>query len=1320
MTSIEDIAIHTYQKNINYFKEHQGALFEKLMAFDSAIEQNLYVQKYDLIANDDYFDVLELSSGNYLYSSSSKTYASQASNTVDFKKTSNAFETFKKVDIQEEDLPKYAKLKIADNNLSGFAPILHLVDKNSPKLSTLEKIKKFIFFGVGLGTHLVSIDKKISANVYFIVEDDLELFKLSVFTTPYYELALKAKLIFSVFAEKEEFDRDAANFLNTEFEDNHYLKYFHMLNHSEDKIREFHIKVTSQTHNLFYYSEILKQYIRPLDYLNSGFNFLNLVKLNANSYFDSKPVLLIGAGPSLSKNISWLKKNHKKFIIVALSATLSILEKNGIKPDIVTHIDGLSTASVHFNKLNSLDFLKETLFLLSAKTQREIVDKLNKENVFFFEHGTSYKKDFGNLTAPCVGSTSYLLLLIFNVKELYLLGLDLALDSKTLCTHSDGHEYAQKLDLNSMSEDTLSYGKSIIKTLGNFQEEVFTTPAYKFSIDSINTSSQNFKSDNQNVYNLSDGARFTNTITTDLNTIELKDIDKQTLYSKMHNTFDANSSKQITDDEIQALHAKTKHSLDIKEIILTQKNSSFNSVEEFLNSLTLLSTKLSISHSLVDYDLALVYENYFKFIYTFIFDFFNTRELKKKKLFIEALNLELTKQLLRIETTYENALKSESIESLALQTYKKNIDYFSVHYPELLNKIQAVENANIIQKYDLEYLDGYFDVKELKSGHYLYSGDTKEISKEFAKLVNFKKNSNIFEGFPLYNFSDETLANLDDKSRCLDGIYPIMNYYIEHTKNNDIMKNIKKFIFIGTGLGIHIPLILKKTKAKVCLVIEDDIELFRLSLFTTKYSELSVDTKIYFSVAENENIFLKTMHLFLDNSFIDNRYLKYSYFPTHSKNKIKQIQNALSTQSFVTFPYKTELEKFLRPLEYINNGYSVVNLAKDFKNSVFSTKPLLLVASGPSFKKNLPWLRKNHKKFIIMAVSATLKTLYENSIHPDIVTHLDGFNASMVHYDGFDAKEFLKETTIVMGPFSPSKLREMFSKEKIFYYEENTNYFDGFGSIVAPCIGSFSLLLALKLNAKELFLLGLDLALDQKSGSTHSEGHSYAKDKDMSKKDELNSVISLRENLFPVEGNLEKTVYTTSAYHQSIHSLFASIPNSKAENQSIYNLSDGAKINKTLPKHAHEVNLTIYKDIDKEELQVQIFKTLDKNATKELSSSDVDSLKQRLENSKEIKKHLLYYSNNISYTTSANYLHTLLTLVSKVLINDGRESNNLTHIYYHFFKYSLPIIVDFLNNKNLKNETNHIKELDKMLQKEIYIIEDMYEEALSQFIDNRC
>ncbi|HCL57555.1 MAG TPA: hypothetical protein DHW82_11180 [Spirochaetia bacterium] len=62
----------------------------------------------------------------------------------------------------------------------------------------------------------------------------------------------------------------------------------------------------------------------------------------ANSFFDAfhgKPVFLIGAGPSLSKQIPLLKKIQNQYIFIAVNTSLPFLIQNDIIPDFVLAVD---------------------------------------------------------------------------------------------------------------------------------------------------------------------------------------------------------------------------------------------------------------------------------------------------------------------------------------------------------------------------------------------------------------------------------------------------------------------------------------------------------------------------------------------------------------------------------------------------------------------------------------------------------------------------------------------------------------------------------------------------------------------------------------------------------------------------------------------------------------------------------------------------------------------------------------------------------------------------------------------------------------------
>ena len=662
LQDVQTIAEKTYSDNITYLRNEQSELYSKLVALDSALEQNLYESKYELLYEHGYFDVKDINENKYLYGSNSDEYAKMVASSVNYDKKSNLFKTYKELKIDEKNLDSYETIDMTQDAISGVASIVSYLRKNADMTSDMKHINKFIFFGVGLGKHIIEVDKKIQSKVYFIVEENLELFKLSLFVTPFSHLAKSSTLIFSVFESSEEFIRSSSKFLYTQFEHNHYLKYFPMLHHKEDKLRDFHIMITSQSHNLFFYNSILKQYLRPLNYLSAKYKFLNILKNYSGKTLGEKPVLLLAAGPSLLKNIQWIKENQDKFIIVAVSATLIELFRHEIKPDIVTHLDGFEITAELFTRIESLEYFKETLFLLSARTPKKVVDLLDKESVFFFENGTNYKESFGNLSAPCIGSTSYLLFLAFEVKEIYLLGLDLALDSKTGYTHAKTHVNAKKISLDDadLHEDVMTLRNSIITYPSNFGENAYTNPNFLISIESINSTSVGFKKNYQNVYNLSDGVLFKNTTPIhgeSLNTALFEKMNKKKIRENLRLEFEKNSNRELSKEDKDAVRQRYEYAIRVKKIVKKQQSMEFSSDSRFLSSLNILYKELTGDSSTKAHDLSLVYQEYFHFLNTFIFDFFNMRTENEMTSHANKINQLLCTQLFRIQSIYQEKLK---------------------------------------------------------------------------------------------------------------------------------------------------------------------------------------------------------------------------------------------------------------------------------------------------------------------------------------------------------------------------------------------------------------------------------------------------------------------------------------------------------------------------------------------------------------------------------------------------------------------------------------------------------------------------------------
>jgi len=660
----------------------------------------------------------------------------------------------------------------------------------------------------------------------------------------------------------------------------------------------------------------------------------------------------------------------------------------------------------------------------------------------------------------------------------------------------------------------------------------------------------------------------------------------------------------------------------------------------------------------------------------------------------------------------------QNIELQAIQNYEQNLAYLEEKFPEISKKISllnsAIENGQYKEKYALEYVNEGFDVLELESANYLYSKDTTQMSKDLSKQVTFNKNSYSFEGFQMYhNF--ENYQNHDDKGLGLMGVYPIMSYYLDIIQENQEMKKIDKFIFIGIGLGIHIESIDTKIKAKEYLIIEDDLELFRLSLFTTPYYKIFQGKDIIFSIADNDTNFATKMRRFLEESFFQNRYLKYSYFPAHSDNKIKIIQNVLSSQSFVNFPYATLQSKILRPLEYLKEQYKNIQLSKGFESGTFQKYPTLVLASGPSLLQNIEWVQENQDKFIVMAVASSLKILHKYHIHPDIVTQTDGFEVSSAILEGFDAPKFLKNSIGILGSYTTQHIRESFQKENVYMLEDTTSYIDKNTTVNGSCIGSSTLYYATFLRSSEIYLLGLDLALNN-DGFTHSQGHVTA-NTTVNTDTTLKSEMEFRGTILSTKGNFTQSVHTIPLFNVSIEDIYNKLPTLKAENQKIYNLSHGAYLNATTPKEITTIDTPHLNTINKQELFTSLKQDLD---TKQSYFTDEDklSLKVKLEYLKELKSTISNYQNSTSHTNIDTYSYHLFGLVNDLCAGRGREKQNISEVYFSFFSYTLPIILDLFNTKDLKNSKRHIKKLDKLLVSELLKIEQKFEEKIEAYLQD--
>ncbi len=666
----------------------------------------------------------------------------------------------------------------------------------------------------------------------------------------------------------------------------------------------------------------------------------------------------------------------------------------------------------------------------------------------------------------------------------------------------------------------------------------------------------------------------------------------------------------------------------------------------------------------------------------------------------------------------------ESIQNKAMTKYQDNMMFFSQKYPELFKKLtlfdMAIQNGQYKERYQLEYKqDGYFDVLDTVSNEWLYGTSSIEQAKKIAKSITFSKEKGVIETFYNYSFDDKAIEYALSKDPTISRfvlVAPVVGYIQRViTKKNPISK-IYKFIFFGVGLGLHIEEIYKKFHPYITLIVEDNLELFRLSLFVTDYKKLSDNSDIYFAIMANDAELKSEFNKMYHNSFIHNNYIKYDLFYDNYREKIAKIQNYIVTQSSQTYLQDMLLKKNIRVLDSITKEFKFINIGKNYEdNTIFSQRPVVLVAAGPSLDKNIEWLKKNAPFVTIVALFMTSVTLSKHGIYPDVVVHIDEnrppVEKTMVRI--VDKEKFFENSLFLLSPSVEMDLfLELTKKERIYLFEDRTRYRFKFGHLESFSVGETAYALSLIFGIKELYLLGLDLALDPETRKTHTDEHESSKSDLKIEKSASTDYVTLRGSEFLVKGNFLDKVPTTPLFDMSIHRMNYFTKTLKKEHQNVYNLNNGAYFDEAVPTKPEEVDfLNLSK---KAGITDKIKDFFDANSSNVPDKEEAAAMDDREEDvAKKIEDIETFSANR--YPSMEQFHEAFVQISGKMITPSSKNSPELSGIYYVYLENIGGYIGDFFNSKGVENPKKHIKKLQKIISAQFLKIAKKYKEALDKF-----
>lgn len=566
MEEIQKTAMERFSNNLVFLQGYDNELYERIMVLSTLIDNEEYTPRYhlDYIQQEKEFDIYDSVTDSYIYDKKPVEFIKEALKSTDFDKNntidllkSDYFNSKQPFDRNSLKFLRQIEGGLVVNDIFEYTKVFNA--STTYKYKRFKHIEKFVFVGTLLGSHILPIHKKINAPLYFICEHNLEIFRLSLFVTPYYKLTGKSNILFSVMDDDEQFNIKFRNYFDAYVNSNYMIKYY-CSNYNVHNYFDKMLAVSSERSPLSYsYRKILEGYLKPA--LKNIGDFRLFKTGSEHHLLNNTPVLIIAAGPSFGKNITWIKDNQHKFTIIAIGAAVEKLISAEILPDIIISVEADELALNQFPK-EIHNKVRKIPFIGALFTNKQLLEIFDKENVSLIELMGRLKKTSKHLRGFTVGEIALDMSAVLGSNEIYLLGTDLALDQESGATHIDSHqnntnyEINDKMEYNSfLKEETVDLKDSTIIYKGNFRENVVTTLRFFNSIEPYCIIIDEIlrKAPSTKIYNLSDGVFLKGTTPKKIEDIKIPDLNKKPLKEEISQYLKQNSTLGLQESEIGIL-----------------------------------------------------------------------------------------------------------------------------------------------------------------------------------------------------------------------------------------------------------------------------------------------------------------------------------------------------------------------------------------------------------------------------------------------------------------------------------------------------------------------------------------------------------------------------------------------------------------------------------------------------------------------------------------------------------------------------------------------------------------------------------------------
>ena len=238
----------------------------------------------------------------------------------------------------------------------------------------------YVIDGFGLGYHVEALRKRLLGETLIIViEQNLPLLRSALALRDYSEMLKDNKIIFITRSNRDEiFDRlqgiGVLMTMGIVFTRNLQAVDTRFCSEVHSAINDFVAYLRAHTISMLANSMVTCTNIANNIRAYVECEPINILKSKFNGY----PAVIVSAGPSLQKNIEYLKTIREKVIIIAVQTTLKPLLAKGIKPDFVTSLDYHEVSKRFYDGLE--DQLSDIHLIAEPKVSWHVIDA-------YYDHG---------------------------------------------------------------------------------------------------------------------------------------------------------------------------------------------------------------------------------------------------------------------------------------------------------------------------------------------------------------------------------------------------------------------------------------------------------------------------------------------------------------------------------------------------------------------------------------------------------------------------------------------------------------------------------------------------------------------------------------------------------------------------------------------------------------------------------------------------------------------------------------------------------------------------------------------------------------------